>query len=221
MAYAYKELLDKDSTAFKAAAREVESSPNSVFASITINEALEALSKAEDAAHTSGDAGIQLLAVRKDTAAALASTDGDYAPLELDAIGRLHTSAHWPESLNATDDNIDVKKMSKGSVTTVHGAITATATSNEVDCRGYNSLLVHWISSATDKTWTISITGAMTSGATFVPLLDKTTGLAVSEVTTDISGYFIISNVPDFVKIVATETDDGATVTCKVQPFNS
>lgn len=49
-----------------------------------------ALGKAEDEAHSSGDGGVMALAVRKDTAAALAGTDGDYAPLEVDANGRLH-----------------------------------------------------------------------------------------------------------------------------------
>lgn len=49
------------------------------------------LGKAEDAVHASGDTGVMPLAVRKDTAAALAGTDGDYAPLEVDALGRLHT----------------------------------------------------------------------------------------------------------------------------------
>lgn len=44
---------------------------------------------AEDAAHTSADKGIMALAVRKDTAAALAGTDADYAPLEVDATGNL------------------------------------------------------------------------------------------------------------------------------------
>jgi len=116
---------------------------------------------------------------------------------------------------------VDVSKKSKGTVTIAHNAITGTATSAEVDCSGFNSLLVHWISSATDKTWVISIVGATGSGLTFVPLLDKTTGLAASEITTDISGFFVISNIPDYVKIVATETDDGATVTCRVQPFNA
>jgi len=33
------------------------------------------------------------LAVRKDTATALAGADADYAPLEVDAIGRLHANA--------------------------------------------------------------------------------------------------------------------------------
>lgn len=36
--------------------------------------------KAEDAAHSSGDKGIMALAVRSDTTAAKAGTDGDYAP---------------------------------------------------------------------------------------------------------------------------------------------
>jgi hypothetical protein len=50
------------------------------------------LGKAEDAAHASGDVGVMMLAVRKDTAAALAGTDVDYIPLIVDANGRLHTA---------------------------------------------------------------------------------------------------------------------------------
>lgn len=50
------------------------------------------LGKAEDAAHTSGDVGVMALGVRKDTAVALAGTDGDYMPLVMDAVGRLHTT---------------------------------------------------------------------------------------------------------------------------------
>lgn len=122
--------------------------------------------------------------------------------------------------LDSSLDSIDVDKMSKGAVTVAHSAITDTATSEEIDCRGYNSLLVHFVSDSAILTWTISVQGAMGSGLTFVPLLDKATGLAASEITTDISGYFTISNIPDYVKIVATKVDDGATVTVKVQPFN-
>lgn len=51
---------------------------------------IAALSKAEDAVHASADPGVMALAVRKDTAAALAGTDGDYIPLIVDANGRLH-----------------------------------------------------------------------------------------------------------------------------------
>ena len=48
--------------------------------------------KAEDAGHSTGDKGIPALAVRKDTAAALAGTDADYTPLISDASGRLHAN---------------------------------------------------------------------------------------------------------------------------------
>jgi len=47
---------------------------------------------AEDAVHTSGDTGTQMLGVRNDTLAALAGTDGDYAPLQVDAAGALYVS---------------------------------------------------------------------------------------------------------------------------------
>lgn len=48
------------------------------------------LGKAEDAAHTTGDVGVLMLAVRQDTyGTALAGTDGDYIPLNTDAAGDL------------------------------------------------------------------------------------------------------------------------------------
>lgn len=47
----------------------------------TIATTLSALSKAEDAAHVSGDTGIQSLAVRKDAQGSNVSTDGDYSSL--------------------------------------------------------------------------------------------------------------------------------------------
>lgn len=52
---------------------------------------------AEDAAHTNGDIGNFVLAVRNDTFAALAGASGDYAPFQLDARGALRTSDR-PES---------------------------------------------------------------------------------------------------------------------------
>lgn len=45
--------------------------------------------KAEDAAHASGDTGVMSLCVRTDTAAARATTDGDYNPCQTDANGQL------------------------------------------------------------------------------------------------------------------------------------
>ena len=48
---------------------------------------------AEDAVHGSGDTGIMFLAVRNDVLAALAGTDGDYAPFQVDADGALYITA--------------------------------------------------------------------------------------------------------------------------------
>jgi|TARA_Y100000296_G_scaffold8879_1_gene10446 hypothetical protein len=50
------------------------------------------LVKLEDTAHSTGDQGVQMLAVRNDTLAALAGTDGDYAPLQVNATGAIYTA---------------------------------------------------------------------------------------------------------------------------------
>lgn len=57
--------------------------------------------KAEDAAHTSGDIGIPALAVRRDTAAVGSGTDGDYSTLNVNSAGRLYTSSTVDAALPA------------------------------------------------------------------------------------------------------------------------
>lgn len=64
------------------------------------------LAKTEDAAHTSGDPGLMMLAVRKDTAAALAGTDGDYIPLIVDSSGRLHVNVGSGLAASRTVDSV-------------------------------------------------------------------------------------------------------------------
>lgn len=49
--------------------------------------------KVEDAAHVSGDIGVLMLGVRKDTAASTAGTDGDNTAPIFDASGKLWTNA--------------------------------------------------------------------------------------------------------------------------------
>lgn len=48
---------------------------------------------AEDSAHTSGDVGLHMLAVRQDTLASSVDTDGDYASFKVDSLGRLYVAA--------------------------------------------------------------------------------------------------------------------------------
>lgn len=82
---------------------------------VEVDEANVAIVKAADAAHSSGDKGLMVLAVRKDTAAALAGTDGDYIPLIVDANGRLH-----------------VRSDDSPSTSVVTGAISASLTASQL-----------------------------------------------------------------------------------------
>jgi len=54
---------------------------------------IDAANHNEDAAHTSGDAGKFVLAVRHDAESSMVSNDGDYAPLQVNADGRLKVDA--------------------------------------------------------------------------------------------------------------------------------
>lgn len=60
------------------------------------------VAKAEDAAHADGDKGFLALGVRKDTAATLASADGDYTLPIYDGTGRLWTNVGNTVSITGT-----------------------------------------------------------------------------------------------------------------------
>lgn len=72
-----------------------------------INTLITDLSKAEDAAHSSGDQGIMGLAVRNDVEGSLVSADGDYAPLQVDSLGRLRIIGDLDVVGNVGDDDAD------------------------------------------------------------------------------------------------------------------
>jgi hypothetical protein len=119
-------------------------------------------------------------------------------------------------------DSIDVAKMSKGAVTTAHNAITEGATSAEIDCRGFNSILVEVAISVAAKLWTTKVQGCMVSGGTFIDCYEQAnTGvMTLMSYQTSTSKIFVFKGIPDYVKIVATEDEDAATITVKVQPCN-
>lgn len=76
---------------------------NLASGSITINE--EDIFE-EDAAHTSGDKGSHVLAVRQDTLASSTSTDGDYASFKVDATGQLYVTDEDTQALLTTIDAV-------------------------------------------------------------------------------------------------------------------
>jgi len=64
----------------------------SITTAVVPGTAATNLGKAEDAVHTSGDVGVMGLAVRRDADTSLVGTDGDYAPLQVNATGSLKTA---------------------------------------------------------------------------------------------------------------------------------
>ncbi len=71
----------------------------------------------EDAAHTTGDKGVPSLVVRKDTAASLAGSDGDYSMLAVDSLGRLHTNVGLINSYVSSANSTSATLTSGGSFT--------------------------------------------------------------------------------------------------------
>ncbi len=139
----------------------------------------------------------------------------------MDITADKHAVVTLGTALSKDLDSIDVGKMSKGPVTTAHNAITMTTTSNEIDCRGYNAVLIEASISAAFN-WTFKIQGCMVSGGTFVDCYEQanTGTMTLMSYQCNASRIFLFRGVPDYIKIVATEDQDGATVTVKVQPLN-
>lgn len=62
--------------------------------------------KAEDAAHSSGDAGVHVLTVRRDTAVAGAGTDADYQSLITNSTGHLHVVEGFSPGYEDNTNNV-------------------------------------------------------------------------------------------------------------------
>jgi hypothetical protein len=75
--------------------------------SVTPGTSAAHLGKAEDAAHASGDTGVAVLAVRRDTAAVGSGTDGDYSTLNVNASGALYTTLQGVTTTTAAPTGSD------------------------------------------------------------------------------------------------------------------
>lgn len=121
------------------------------------------LAKAEDAAHTSGDEGILALVVRKDTAASLAGTDGDYSGLIVDSIGRLWTHIGAIEAGANLIGKVDHSSTGIG-----HGVKTVTSAGTDEALAGSTAAKWVTVQSQTDNTGWIAV------GATGVDATEAT-----------------------------------------------
>lgn len=112
----------------------------------SIASLLTALSKAEDAVHSSGDQGIQALAVRKDAQGSNVSADGDYASLQVWSEGSLKV-------VNVANGALLQQQVAVGNTAT---ACPASALPNRKTIMLQNTgLTTAWIGSGT-----VAITGA-------------------------------------------------------------
>jgi len=143
---------------------------------------------------------------------------GDLQAAQIDANGNIYIN---PAPLDEDTDKIDVAKMSKGGMAVVHSAITGTATSTEQSADGFNSLLIEVELDAAHN-WTFKLQGSMISGGTFKDWyeLANTGVMTAMSYQCNASRGFVFKGIPDYYKIVATEDEDGATVTVRCQPLN-
>lgn len=102
--------------------RIIESNSGDIKTAIEI---LDDIVETEDSSHSSGDKGVMALAVRKDTKAALATTDGDYIPQSTDEVGM--TWANTMKWLNTALTGID----------DIYDDAPTTNVSAAVNCDGY------------------------------------------------------------------------------------
>lgn len=84
------------------------------------------LGKAEDAAHASGDTGVMVLAVRRDTPTASSGTTGDYEPLQTNSVGALRTAS---VDLGTTTDSAATDETSTASAIAILKALLREARS--------------------------------------------------------------------------------------------
>lgn len=136
------ELYVSDTTARATLASILADTATIDSQTLSIQNTLTALSKAEDAAHASGDQGIQALAVRKDTQGSNAA-DGDYTSLQT-----------WSEgSLKVVDVANASILQQQVSVTSTAAAVPATPLANRKTLMLQNtSANKMWIGSATVTT---------------------------------------------------------------------
>lgn len=157
----------KDTDTVEAVTYKYRTSSSSIVGTVTTTGGTEF---AEDIAHTTADKGVQMLAVRKDTAASLSGTDGDYNPLITDTNGRLHVldanSASILTAVQLIDDaisgaemqvdvvaalpagsnligEVDVKPIEPSNINTsalVASLVVKASAGTVYEIRGYNSL---------------------------------------------------------------------------------
>jgi hypothetical protein len=103
-----------------------------------------------------------------------------------------------------------------------HDEIVETTTSGIIDMHGMNSALVQINVTVAEKLWTVSVLGSIKADGTYAPWYEQTnTGtMTLMSYQTETSKGFVFRGVPNFIKLLATEDESGATVSVLCQPID-
>lgn len=160
------------------------------------------LGKAEDAAHVSGDVGIQMLAVRRDTAASSTSTAGDYATINTDSSGCLYAQVRGAVGHGQTAVDQPVISGSVARTSNPGGFTAGLAIDFLSDTIGRQIVTMHGLP---ENTFT---------GVSAADIVDTTSTQVVAAGGVGIRRYISAITVSNMHATVATRVDilDGATV---------
>ena len=121
-----------------------------------------AIESIEDDQHTTGDVGIMPLAVRNDTLASLVDADGDYAPVQVNALGAVYVQEGAPLDVSAATVTVDGSGVTQPVSAAALPLPSGAATSANQLADGHNVT----VQAGTDLIGDVGISGARTAGGT-------------------------------------------------------
>lgn len=101
--------------------------------------------------------------------------------------------------------------------TKVIDAVAITTTTDEIDTRGFNAIIVQNIITVAAKLWTVKLVGSMITGGTFSDVYD---GATLRSMQTSGNKMVIWKGLPPFIKLVDTEDEDTGKSTVYYQLVN-
>jgi len=158
----------------------------------------------EDTAHVTGDTGSFALAIRNDTLASLVSTDGDYAGLQVNALGALYVAVDGTVTVSGTVAATQSGVWDIGTVTTLTGI------TNDVNIAdGGGSITVDGTVAATQSgVWDIGTLGTITND---VSIDDGGNSITVDAIQLDVDDLNLTDD--------AVQVSGNATANSEINPI--
>lgn len=153
----------------------------------------------EDAGHTTGDAGMQMLAVRVDGGTSLVDADINYAPLQVDANGALRVSGTvatgaGTQAVRLIDGTLtEASNLAKGTITRLEGGTVGLVTTVSNLSAGSVAVTAGTVggkaaSGAAAVANPVFIAGTDAGGTIYGALVDNTGKLQTTTTLGDLSG---------------------------------